>query len=113
LEDKPGKLLLISDGDVIKNQVSQSRQQYFPLGFDRFTNQTFGNKTFLLNAIDYMVDEGGLISLRAKQFRLRLLDAAKVKSDRLYYQMLNTIAPIALVLVFGVVYNYVRRRRYA
>jgi ABC-2 type transport system permease protein len=85
----------------------------YPLGYDHYTNQYFGNKNFILNCIDYMIDKSGLIALRSKQFQLRLLDAGTVKRDKLYWQIINTVLPIGLIIVFGVVYNYIRRRRFA
>jgi ABC-2 type transport system permease protein len=110
---KPAKLIVVSDGDVIKNQYSEAKHQAYPLGYDRYTKQYFGNKNFILNCIDYMVDESGLISLRSKQFQLRLLDAGQAKSDRLYWQVINTVVPISLIILFGIVYNYVRKRRFS
>lgn len=110
---KPTKMIVVSDGDVIKSQVNRSRQQVYPLGYDMYTDQTFGNKTFILNCIDYLIDESGLISLRSKQFKLRLLDAGKVKEGKTSWQALNMIIPVALIIVFGIIYNYIRKRRFA
>ena len=112
-KSKPAKIIVVSDGDVIKNQFSRSKQQGYPLGYDPYTNQYFANKNFILNCIDYLVDESGLISLRSKQFKLRLLDAGAVKSDATYWKTINTIIPIFLVILFGIIYNYVRKRRFS
>lgn len=110
---KSTKMIVISDGDVVKNQVSKSRQQVYPLGFDQYSNQTFGNKNFVLNCVDYLVDESGLISLRAKDYRLRLLDSGRIKTERFNWQLLNMVVPLVLIGVFGLVFNYVRKRRFA
>ncbi len=112
-KSKPAKIIVVSDGDVIKNQFSKSKQQGYPLGYDPYTNQYFANKNFILNCIDYLVDESGLISLRSKQFKLRLLDAGAVKSDATYWKTINTIIPIFLVILFGIIYNYIRKRRFS
>ncbi len=110
---KPAKVIVISDGDIPKNQFSKAKQQPYPLGYDPYTNQYFANKNLMLNCIDYLVDESGLISLRSKQFKLRLLDAGQIKTDKFYWQMVNTIVPISLIIIFGIVYNYFRKRRFS
>jgi len=111
---KEGRLLVVSDGDILKNNYSPSYQKPYALGFDYYTNRTFGNKTFILNCVDYMVNgRKGLISLRSKQFKLRLLNAGDVKSKSNYYKILNTVIPVILILLFGVIYNYIRKRRFS
>ncbi|RYD73170.1 MAG: gliding motility-associated ABC transporter substrate-binding protein GldG, partial [Sphingobacteriales bacterium] len=112
-KSKATKQIVISDGDVIRNQVSKSKAQIYPLGFDQYSNQTFGNKNFVLNCIDYMVDESGLMSLRAKDYRLRLLNTGRIKTERFNWQMLNMVLPLVLIGIFGLIFNYVRKRRFA
>lgn len=108
----PTKMMVISDGDLIRNVVKRSTGQIMPLGYDRYTGQTFGNKNFLLNAVDYLCDDSGLISVRAKELKLRLLDQTKVEAERTKWQVINTLVPIILVLVFGIVQQYLRKRKY-
>jgi ABC-2 type transport system permease protein len=110
---KPTKMIVVSDGDVIRNDVNKSQQQPYPLGYDHFVRQTFSNKTFVLNCVDYLVDESNLIAVRSKDIRYRPLDDGKVKDDRFFYQMLNMGGPVIMLLVFGLVFNYVRKRRFA
>jgi len=115
LADQPknGRMIVVADGDVIRNNVRQSTGEVYPLGFDRFTNQMYGNKTFLLNAVDYLLDETGLINVRSKQITLRMLDQKKIKAEKLRWQLLNTALPILLIISFGLVQTYWRRRKYA
>ena len=108
----PTKMIVISDGDILKNQISSDGSPY-PLGYDHYTQQTYGNKNLLLNIADYMTDDSGLIALRSKEIQIRLLDRAKIRSEKLYWQLINTIAPLCLVLIFAIFQHYIRKRKYA
>lgn len=107
------KMIVISDGDVVRNQYSQSKGQVFPLGYDRYANQQFGNKKFLLNCVDYLCDDSGIIEIRSKEVTLRLLDKAKIKREKLFWQLINVGLPIVIILIFGVANHFYRRRKYA
>lgn len=109
----PTKMIVISDGDLLKNQINQADGSPFPLGFDRYTQQTYGNKNFLLNIADYMTDDSGLINLRNKEIKIRLLNRAQIKSRKLYWQILNNAVPLGILLLFGIFQQYFRRRKYA
>jgi ABC-2 type transport system permease protein len=111
-DSKPTKMIVISDGDIFKNQVAADGSPY-PLGYDHYTRQNFGNKNLLLNIADYMTDDSGLISLRNKEIKLRLLNRARIRSEKLYWQVINTIIPLLLVLIFAIFQHYMRKRRYA
>jgi len=111
-QSKPTKMIVISDGDVFKNQVGADGSPY-PLGYDRYTQQNFGNKNLLLNIADYMTDDSGLIALRTKEIQLRLLDRVRVRSEKLYWQLFNNILPLGLLLTFAIFQHYIRKRRYA
>ncbi len=104
------KMVLISDGDVGKNQIL--KEQPFDLNRDKWTNQQFGNKDFLLNTVDYLLDDVGLIQLRNKTLKIRLLDKQKAFKERTYWQFLNVVLPLLLVFAFGFVFNYLRKRKY-
>lgn len=108
----PTKMVVISDGDVFKNQVGADGSPY-PLGYDHYTQQTFGNKNLLLNIADYMTDDSGLIALRTKEIKIRLLDRARIRGEKLYWQLLNTIAPLGVLVIFAIFQHYIRRRKYA
>ncbi len=105
-------MIVISDGDVIRNQRKQSTGEIFPLGYDRYTNQQFGNKRFILNCLDYLCDDSGIIEVRAKEIKLRLLDKGKLKSQRAQWQIINLAVPIVLLLIFGFINKLIRKRKY-
>ncbi len=108
----PTKMIVISDGDIFKNQVGTDGSPY-PLGYDHYTQQSYGNKNLLLNIADYMTDDSGLISLRTKEIQIRLLDKARIRSEKLYWQVINNVIPLAFVLIFAIFQHYIRRRKYA
>ncbi|MDF2438195.1 MAG: hypothetical protein K0Q95_2571 [Bacteroidota bacterium] len=106
------KMIIISDGDVISNDVQTSSGKPYPLGYDKYTNQTFGNKNFILNCVNYLCDDSGLISVRSRELTLRLLDKKKIKTERIKWQVINVGLPLALVIVFGMFYFIRRKRKY-
>ncbi|WP_370392400.1 gliding motility-associated ABC transporter substrate-binding protein GldG [uncultured Winogradskyella sp.] len=105
---KSSKIVLISDGDVIKNDVLKNRPQ--ELGFDPISGETFANKEFLLNAVNYMLDDSGLINIRGKEIDIAYLDPEKIKTKKVSWQLLNIVLPLVILTVFGMVFNYLRRR---
>ncbi len=109
------RMLVIADGDLIKNEVRRTPQgaMISPLGYDRYTRQTFGNKSFIMNCLHYLTDEQDLMQLRAKKIKLRLLDRAQIEEQRLHWQLLNTLAPVLFVLLFGIFIYFLRKRKYA
>jgi ABC-2 type transport system permease protein len=113
-ESKPGKMIVVADGDIIRNQLRTTNGQTmpYPLGYDRYTNQTFGNRDFILNAMNYLVDENNLISIRSRELKLRLLDRTKINENRVFWQVLNTVLPIFVLLFLGVALFIFRKRKY-
>lgn len=112
------QMLVVADGDIIKNQLNIVNPNIpkgapLPLGFDQFTQAQYGNKDFLLNAVDYMLDESGLIDIRSRELKIRLLDVNRINSNKLFWQLLNTVVPILLIFLFGAVYIFLRKRKYA
>lgn len=105
-------MIVIADGDIGSNLV-KSDGSTMPLGFDPYSNITFGNKTFLLNCVDYLLDDSGLMNVRAKEITLRLLDKQKVKTDANKWKVINVGVPIASLLLFGLIFNLIRRRKFA
>ena len=103
-------MLIISDGDVVKNQLQQG--QPLELGFDRFTGTTYGNKEFLLNAVNYLLDDSGLIQIRSKEVSIAFMDLRKAEENRRFWQTINIIAPLALLGIFAGIFFYLRRRKY-
>lgn len=107
------KMIVLSDGDILKNQVSAQDQSPFPLGFDRFTQQQFGNKTLLMNMVDYLTDDPSIIALRSREVKNYLLDRAKVKSEKVKWQVLNVGLPLIMLAVTGLIVHMYRKRKYS
>lgn len=107
------RMIVVADGDVIKNGVRRSTGGIIPLGMDRYTNQMYGNKNFVLNCVDYLCDDSGLMTVRSKELKLRLLDKTKIESSLLLWQVINTAGPLILVALFGFVKFYRRKQKYA
>jgi ABC-2 type transport system permease protein len=110
---KPTKMIVVGDGDIIKNQFQVPQGYFLPLGYDQYTGQTFGNRDFLLNAMNYLCDESGLITVRSRELTLRMLDSTKLESDRLFWQILNVLLPIILILIFSFIKLKLRSRKYS
>ncbi len=113
-QSQPAKMIVLADGSLIANQVSrrEGQIQILPLGYDRYSQQTFGNKEFLLNAITYLCDGSGIMSLRSQAFQVRLLDKVQVREQRLLWQLLNVLAPLVLISLLGLIFNWIRVRKY-
>ncbi len=113
-ESQPTKMVVFADGNIVANQfrLANGVPEYMPLGYDRFSKRTFSNKELLLNAVSYLCDDDGLMELRSKAFKIRLLDKVRVKEEKLKWQVINVLGPLLLVSVFGVVYIYLRRKKY-
>ena len=109
---KESKMILISDGDVVKNQLDKNFQP-LELGFDKWTNNLYANKEFILNCVNYLLDDNGLINIRSKEVDLPILDTQKVVDNYTYSQIVTIGFPIALVLLFGVVFTYLRKKKYS
>lgn len=106
----PTKMIVISDGEVIKNQLDRGRP--LELGFDKWTNSFYGNKEFLLNSVNYLLDDSGLINIRTKEIALPFLDPQKTAEKRGFWQIVNLLLPLALLAVFGILFRIYRRRKY-
>jgi len=113
-ESKPARMIVVADADIIRNEISWSGGSAEPLtlGLDRYTQQTFGNKDFLVNCINYLVNDNGLIEMRSREIKPRLLDQARIKNQRTLWQIVNTIVPLVIIILAGVAYNAIKRRHY-
>jgi len=110
----PTKQIVISDADFMKNRINPRTNQPDPIGFNVWEQKVFdGNKDFILNAIEYMLDDNGVLDSRSKQVKLRLLDAVKTKRERKKWQFINIGLPLLFLALFGIVFNFIRRRRYS
>jgi len=108
----PTKMIVVADGDIITNDRS-SQGESFPTGYYRPTKETFANQQFILNCLEYLTDNSGLIESRTRQVKLRLLDQGKINQQKTFWQILNLVVPLLAVLFFGLLYNYLRRKKYA
>jgi len=109
---KKTKMVVFSDGDLFKNQVAADGSPY-PLGFDHYSGKNFGNKNLLLNLADYLTGDARLIALRDKEIQLRLLNKPRIRNEKLSWQLINTVGPLLLVLIFAIFQHYLRKRKYA
>ncbi|TWO31731.1 gliding motility-associated ABC transporter substrate-binding protein GldG [Seonamhaeicola sediminis] len=105
------KMIVIADGDVIKNNVDRNGPTN--LAFDRSSNQEVGNKEFLLNAVNYLLDDDGLINIRSKEIAVAFLDQQKIANEKTKWQLINTTLPLVLLTLFGFVFNFIRKKKYA
>ncbi len=111
-KSNPTKMLVVADGDIAANFFDAKNNQPFPTGYNRFMNYTFANKDFLLNAVEYMLDENGVIEARSKEVKLRLLDEQRLKSEKTKWQIINIILPLVLLSIFAFIFYFVRKRKY-
>ena len=114
-------MIVVADGDIIRNQLAQLDYAKknnkrvgspLPLGYDQYTNNTYGNKQFIENAISYLLEGEGLISVRSRELKIRLLDMNKVNSNPIKWQLLNVVLPSAIMIIFGIVLAILRKKKY-
>lgn len=106
------KMIVISDGDIIKNAFNYRQNYPYPLGYDKYTNTMYANKTFILNAINYLCGDEDYMESRSREIKIRKLNVAQIKENRLMYQVINTVVPIVIVIVSGVAIVLIRKNRY-
>jgi gliding-associated putative ABC transporter substrate-binding component GldG len=105
-------MIVISDGNVIQNQLDKDNQP-LELGYDKWTNNLYANKEFLLNCVNYLLDDNGLINIRSKEVDLPILDNEKVYANYTFSQIITVGVPILILLVFGVLFTFLRKRKYS
>ncbi|MDR2036856.1 MAG: gliding motility-associated ABC transporter substrate-binding protein GldG [Bacteroidales bacterium] len=110
------KMIVVSDGDIARNDVRNTPQGQVastnPLGYDRYSRHPFGNKDFLVNAVDYLTDDAGLMKLRNREFQLRLLNKQKVAKEQVKWQIINVVLPVILIICGGILYGRWRKYKY-
>ncbi len=111
-ESEPTAMIVVADGDIIRNQIDIKRREPLPLGYDQYTGNTYGNKDFIMNAMSYLIDGEGLVNIRSRELKIRLLDQTKISHSRTKWQVVNILIPTALIVVLGVVLALIRRKRY-
>ena len=109
----PTAQIFIADGDIIKNRVNLKTNQYFSLGHDKYTRRIYANKDFVMNCVNYLLDDSGLLELRSKEFKMRLLDRPKIEKEKTKWQFINVVFPVMIILLFGSISFYYRKKKYA
>ncbi|MCK5820548.1 MAG: gliding motility-associated ABC transporter substrate-binding protein GldG [Bacteroidales bacterium] len=111
----PTKMIVIGDGDVGRNYVSYQTGQPRPqmLGYDRFYKYLYSNKDFLLNCMNYLLDDVGVMGVRSREVQLRLMQYEEITEKKLKWRLINLIVPVVLVLIFGIIYSIIRKKKYA
>ena len=121
-ESKPTSMIVVADGDIIRNQLAQLDYAKknnkrvgapLPLGYDQYTNNTYGNKQFIENAVAYLLEGEGLINIRSRELKIRLLDMNKVNSNPIKWQIINVVLPSALMIILGIVLAILRKKKYS
>jgi ABC-2 type transport system permease protein len=113
-ESKETRMIVIADADIIRNEVQRSGLNVtpLPLGQDKYTGQVYGNRDFLINCMNWLVDKNRIMELRSRELKLRLLNRQIIKSDRLKWQLINLTGPAIMVILGGLIYGYLRREKY-
>lgn len=109
--ENEGKMIVASDGDIAMNQFSPSAGP-LPMGMNVFTRYTFANKDFFVNSLEYLVNPSNILQTRSKEYTLRLLDPRRVAKQRTTWQLVNIALPILLIILFGFIYQQIRKRKY-
>ncbi|MEN8125841.1 MAG: gliding motility-associated ABC transporter substrate-binding protein GldG [Bacteroidota bacterium] len=110
LNNKPNKMIVISDGDIIANEVF--RGEPIDLSKDKWTNRPYGNVDFLLNATQYLLEDSGILKLRSKNLQIQFLDKEKAFQERGFWQGINLILPMVILFIFGLLFNFIRKKKY-
>jgi ABC-2 type transport system permease protein len=105
------KMIVVADGDLVINSIDQNEGP-LQMGTNMYTKQQYANREFLLNSLEYMVDQSGILETRGKDFTLRLLDKTKYEGSKSFWQMLNIVLPALLVMFFIALYQFIRKNKY-
>lgn len=114
-ESSKTRMIVIADGDIIRNEISRSGTSsgFFPLSNDRYTGELVGNRDFIVNCLNYLVDDNGLMQLRSREVKLRLLDKPAIKAGKIIWQLINVAGPVLIVILAGIMYGFFRKRKYS
>jgi len=112
-ESVPTAMIFVADGDMPGNQFRSGDGMPLPVGYDQYTQQSFGNRDFILNAVNYLCDDSGLINVRSRDLKLRLLDRARIKESKTIIQIINVLIPMLIILIPGILKIIIRKRKYS
>lgn len=111
---RPAKQLIVTDSDFAKNLVNYSTGETEQIGFNKWERKYYkGNKDFIINSVEYMLDENNILESRSKEVKLRMLDAVKTKTEKTKWQLINVGLPVLILIIFGFIYTFLRRKKYA
>ncbi len=109
------RMIVVADGDIIRNDVRRTGTTGtpYPLGQDRVSGEIMGNRDFIINCLNYLVDDNGIMELRSREMKLRLLDRNRIREERTFWQIINTTVPVLIVIISGIIWSFFRRKIYA
>lgn len=108
----PTKMMVVADGDIARNEYDARQGALLPLGYNRFENYKFANKDFLLNTVEYMLDDKGIIEARGKEVKLRLMDKQIAIANTGTIRAINIVLPLVFVALFGLFFFWRRKKKY-
>lgn len=112
-QGEPSKILVVADGDFVRNEIDYQNASPYKLGYDPYMNVTFANQDLLLNAMAYLLEGEGIITARAKEVKIRPLDKLRIQEEELKWQLINLILPIIVIILYGLIRYYYRKAKYA
>ncbi|GAB1398297.1 gliding motility-associated ABC transporter substrate-binding protein GldG [Saprospiraceae bacterium] len=101
---KETRMIVVSDGDIARNSFNPATGEMRPLGFNQYERRVYANKNFLINCVDYLIEGRGIIEARAREVKLRLLDTVKVRDEKGFWQLINVLLPVVLLVLAGMSY---------
>ncbi|HRK82429.1 MAG TPA: gliding motility-associated ABC transporter substrate-binding protein GldG [Saprospiraceae bacterium] len=112
-ESLPTRMIVVADGDVAKNKINIEKQSYSPLGYNEVDRYLFANKGFVINSLEYLLDEQGVAEARGREVKLRMLDTVQAQEEKTKWRLINIALPLALLALFGWVFQWWRKRRWS
>jgi ABC-2 type transport system permease protein len=112
-ESEPTRMIVVADGDVAKNKINIEKQSFEYLGFNEFDRFLFSNKDFVINSIEYLIDDKGVVEARGKDVKLRLIDTVQAQGEKTKWRLINIALPLVLLALFGWGFQWWRKRRWS
>lgn len=112
-ESLPTRMIVVADGDVAKNKINIEKQSYSPLGYNDVDRYLFANKGFVINSLEYLLDEQGVAEARGREVKLRMLDTVQAQEEKTKWRLINIALPLALLALLGWVFQWWRKRRWS